>query len=152
MQLNLSGHHVDVTPALKKYVAAKLERLERHFDHVTVANVVLSVEKLDKKAEATINISGGQLFADALRSRHVRRHRRPGRQAGQPDPPPQGENLQPPPRREPGQILKPGPGLHDGHADGAYAVGVTCYMLGAPCRSPRAFRGARRQVIGAHAL
>lgn len=66
MQLNLSGHHVDVTPALKKYVATKLERLERHFDHVTLANVVLSVEKLDKKAEATINISGGQLFADAL--------------------------------------------------------------------------------------
>ncbi|MGI9335530.1 MAG: ribosome hibernation-promoting factor, HPF/YfiA family [Gammaproteobacteria bacterium] len=66
MQLNLSGHHVDVTPALKQYVASKLERLERHFDRVTLANVVLSVEKLNKKAEATVNISGGQLFADAM--------------------------------------------------------------------------------------
>ena len=68
MQLTLSGHHVDVTPALRAYVSTKLERLERHFDHVTHANVVLSVEKLQQKAEATVNISGGRLFADSVHS------------------------------------------------------------------------------------
>lgn len=66
MQLNLSGHHVDITPAMKEYVSSKLGRLERHFDHVTRANVVLSVEKLQQKAEATVNVSGGQLFADSV--------------------------------------------------------------------------------------
>ena len=65
MQLNLSGHHVTISPALKEYVSSKLRRLERHYDHVTNAHVVLSVEKLTKKAEATVHVSGGQLFADS---------------------------------------------------------------------------------------
>lgn len=66
MQINLSGHHVDITPAIRTYVANKLERLERHFDHVTDIRVMLSVEKLRQKAEATINLSGASLFADAV--------------------------------------------------------------------------------------
>ena len=65
MQLNVTGHHVDVTPSMHDYVSQKLERLERHFDHVTNVHVILSVEKLRHKAEATLHISGGNLFADA---------------------------------------------------------------------------------------
>ncbi|MDM8544871.1 ribosome hibernation-promoting factor, HPF/YfiA family [Candidatus Venteria ishoeyi] len=66
MQLNLTGHHIDVTPALRSYVSDKMKRLERHFDHVTNVHVVLTVEKLDQKAEATLHVSGGgNLFADA---------------------------------------------------------------------------------------
>lgn len=65
MQLNLTGHHVEITPALRDYVASKLERLERHFDHVTNVHVVLSVEKLRHKAEATFSITGNNLFANA---------------------------------------------------------------------------------------
>ena len=65
MQLNVTGHHVDVTPPMHDYVSQKLERLERHFDHVTNVHVILSVEKLRQKAEATLHISGGNLFADA---------------------------------------------------------------------------------------
>lgn len=65
MQLNLTGHHLEITDALNNYVASKLERLERHFDHVTNVHVILSVEKTRQKAEATINITGGQLFADS---------------------------------------------------------------------------------------
>jgi putative sigma-54 modulation protein len=65
MQLNVTGHHVDVTPSMHDYVSQKLERLERHFDHVTNVHVILSVEKLRQKAEATLHISGGNLFADA---------------------------------------------------------------------------------------
>lgn len=65
MQLNVTGHHVDITPALRDYVSSKLERLERHFDHVTNVHVILTVEKQRQKAEATINITGNQLFADS---------------------------------------------------------------------------------------
>ncbi|ALG67620.1 ribosome hibernation-promoting factor, HPF/YfiA family [Beggiatoa leptomitoformis] len=65
MQLTLSGHHIDITPALRSYVTSKIERLERHFDHVTNIHVVLGVEKLRQKAEATLHVSGANLFADA---------------------------------------------------------------------------------------
>ncbi|MEE8527814.1 MAG: ribosome-associated translation inhibitor RaiA [Gammaproteobacteria bacterium] len=66
MQLSLTGHHIEITPALRDYVDNKLERLERHFDQVTTAHCVLTVEKLRHKAEATINVSGGRIFADAV--------------------------------------------------------------------------------------
>ena len=65
MQLNLTGHHVDITTSMRDYVTAKLQRLERHFDHVTNVHVILSVEKLRQKAEATIQITGNTLFADS---------------------------------------------------------------------------------------
>ena len=66
MQLNLTGHHVDLTDPMRDYVNSKMERLERHFDHVTDVHVVLSVEKTRHKAEATMNVSGGKLFADSV--------------------------------------------------------------------------------------
>ncbi|MGD2082083.1 MAG: ribosome-associated translation inhibitor RaiA [Chromatiales bacterium] len=65
MQISLTGHHVEVTDALRSYVDSKLERLERHFDHVIDVHVILSVEKLDQKAEATIKLNGASVFADA---------------------------------------------------------------------------------------
>lgn len=65
MQLNITGHHVEVTSALRDYVTGKLERVERHFDHVGNVHVVLSVEKKAQKAEATIHVTGGEIFADA---------------------------------------------------------------------------------------
>lgn len=66
MQINLSGHHIDITEALRTYVNEKLERLERHFDHVTNVHVVLTAEnKTVMKAEASVNVSGARLFADA---------------------------------------------------------------------------------------
>jgi putative sigma-54 modulation protein len=66
MQINLSGHHVDITTPLRDYVTSKLERLKRHFDHVTDIHVVLGVEKLRHKAEATMHISGGDIFAESV--------------------------------------------------------------------------------------
>jgi putative sigma-54 modulation protein len=65
MQLNLTGHHVDITESLRDYVTEKLSRLERHFEHMTQVNVVLTVEKQQQRAEATVNVAKGQLFADA---------------------------------------------------------------------------------------
>ncbi|HEC28214.1 MAG TPA: ribosome-associated translation inhibitor RaiA [Gammaproteobacteria bacterium] len=64
MQINITGHHVDITPSLRKYVETKLEKLERHFENVVDVQVILSVEKLRQKAEATVHISGSNLFAD----------------------------------------------------------------------------------------
>lgn len=65
MQLNITGHHVDVTDSMHDYVVNKLEKIERHFDNVTNVHVILSVEKQRQKAEATIHISGGNLFAES---------------------------------------------------------------------------------------
>jgi putative sigma-54 modulation protein len=66
MQVNLTGHHVDITEPLRAYVDEKIARLERHFDHVTNVHVILSVEKLSQKAEATVHIAGADVFADAV--------------------------------------------------------------------------------------
>ena len=68
MQVNITGHHVEITDSLHNYVESKLERLERHFDNVTNVHVILTVEKQRQKAEATIHISGADVFADAVNS------------------------------------------------------------------------------------
>lgn len=65
MQLNISGHHVELTTSLKDYVTNKLDKLERHFDHISNVQVTLSVEKLRQKAEATLHISGADIHATA---------------------------------------------------------------------------------------
>jgi putative sigma-54 modulation protein len=65
MQINISGHHVEVTPALRDYVMAKFDRLQRHFDQITNTEVTLIVEKLVQKAGATIHVSGADIFATA---------------------------------------------------------------------------------------
>ena len=65
MRLSISGHHIDVTDALKTYVEERMQKLERHYDHITKAHVILSVEKLRQRAEATVHVSGADVFADA---------------------------------------------------------------------------------------
>lgn len=65
MQTNITGHHVEVTPALHDYVAGKFDKLVRHFDGINNVHVILSVEKQRQKAEATLHLSGGEVYADA---------------------------------------------------------------------------------------
>ena len=65
MQLNVTGHHVDVTSSLKGYVEKKLDRIVRHSDHVIDVHCILTVEKLRHKAEATVLMSGAKVYADA---------------------------------------------------------------------------------------
>ena len=65
MQINITGHHVELTDPLRDYVASKLGRLERHESRITHADVVLNVEKLRQKVEATIRMAGAELFATA---------------------------------------------------------------------------------------
>ena len=65
MNLNITGHHLEVTPAIRDYISAKLERVTRHFDHVIDVNVIMTVEKLAQKVEANIHVSGKDIFAEA---------------------------------------------------------------------------------------
>lgn len=64
MNLQLTGHHLEVTPALREYIESKLARLKNHFDHVIDLKVTLSVEKLAQKVEATLHVPGNDLHAE----------------------------------------------------------------------------------------
>ena len=65
MQVNVSGHHVEITDSLRTYVETKVEKLERHFDIVSDVHCILTVEKLRHKAEAKVLVNGGTIYADA---------------------------------------------------------------------------------------
>ena len=66
MQLKLTGHHVEVTQSMRDYVSKRLERIVRHFDQVIDVHCVLTVEKLQHKAEATLHVSGSSLHAESV--------------------------------------------------------------------------------------
>lgn len=65
MQLNISGHHLDITEAIKRHSTEKLSKIKHHFNHVININMILEVEKDVQKAEATLHVSGADLFAKA---------------------------------------------------------------------------------------
>lgn len=65
MRIDLTGHRLEITPALRDYVNEKMLKLERHFGQVTSSHVILSVEKLRHRAEATIQLNGSKVFADS---------------------------------------------------------------------------------------
>jgi len=64
MQVSLSGHHVEITESMRNYVNEKVAKLDRHFDKALDIHIVLTVEKLRHKAEATLHVSGSNLHAD----------------------------------------------------------------------------------------
>jgi putative sigma-54 modulation protein len=71
MNLTISGHHLDLTPAIREYVQAKLERIRRHFDHVIDIAVILTVDKLPQKekrqkAEINLRVRGKDLHAESI--------------------------------------------------------------------------------------
>jgi putative sigma-54 modulation protein len=65
MNLNITGHHLDVTPAIRDYVTSKLDRVTRHFDNVIDVSVIFSVEKLVQKVEANVHVSGKDIFVQS---------------------------------------------------------------------------------------
>lgn len=65
MNLNITGHHVEVTPAIRDYITSKLDRVIRHFDNVTSVGVILSVEKLRQKAEVTVHVRGKDIHVES---------------------------------------------------------------------------------------
>ncbi|MBX3661534.1 MAG: ribosome-associated translation inhibitor RaiA [Burkholderiales bacterium] len=64
MNLHLTGHHLQITPAIRDHVANKLEKITAHFDHVIDINVIMTVEKLQHKVEATVHLSGKDIFCE----------------------------------------------------------------------------------------
>lgn len=65
MQLNITGHQVDLTDSLKAYVTTKFDKLERHFDHISNVQVTLSIQKQRQIAEANLHVTGGEIHANA---------------------------------------------------------------------------------------
>jgi putative sigma-54 modulation protein len=65
MNLNITGHHVEVTPSMREYVTTKLDRITRHFDNVIDVSVILSVEKLKQKAEVNVHVRGKDIFVQS---------------------------------------------------------------------------------------
>tara|TARA_Y100001949_G_C15759942_1_gene231726 strand:+ start:141 stop:527 length:387 start_codon:yes stop_codon:yes gene_type:complete len=65
MQVNISGVHLEVTDALRDYIEEKFDRLARHFDRIISVQVILQVEKLKQKAEATLHVAGREVVAIA---------------------------------------------------------------------------------------
>jgi putative sigma-54 modulation protein len=68
MNLQISGHHVEVTPALRDYVENKLTPVINHFERVTGITVILSVDKLKQKAEVTVHVPGRDIFVESIES------------------------------------------------------------------------------------
>jgi putative sigma-54 modulation protein len=66
MNLHLTGHHLEITPAIRAYVVTKLERVTRHFDHVIDVSVVLTVDKLQQKVEANVHLRGKDIHAESV--------------------------------------------------------------------------------------
>jgi putative sigma-54 modulation protein len=66
MNLNITGHHVEVTDAIRSYTTEKLDRVARHFDNVTSVSVILSVDKLNQKAEATVHVRGKDIHVESI--------------------------------------------------------------------------------------
>ena len=65
MNLNITGRHVEVTPAIRDYLSSKLDRVIRHFDTVTSVTVTLSVEKLKQKVDVTLHVRGKDIFVES---------------------------------------------------------------------------------------
>ncbi|HHH0825422.1 TPA: ribosome hibernation promoting factor [Yersinia enterocolitica] len=65
MQLNITGHHVEITDALREFVTTKFAKLEQYFDRINQVYVVLSIEKVKQIAEATVHVNGGELHASS---------------------------------------------------------------------------------------
>jgi ribosome hibernation promoting factor len=66
MNLTISGHHVEVTPALRTYVEDKISRITRHFDSVIDVTVIMSVEKLRQKVEANVHVRGRDIHVESI--------------------------------------------------------------------------------------
>ena len=65
MNLNLTGHQLPITPAIREYIASKLQRITHHFDNVIDVNVIMSVGKLQQKIEATVHVRGKDIFCES---------------------------------------------------------------------------------------
>jgi len=66
MNLTITGHHLDITPAIRGYVEEKMTRITRHFDQVIDVTVILTVEKLKHKAEVNLHVRGKDIYVESI--------------------------------------------------------------------------------------
>jgi putative sigma-54 modulation protein len=65
MNLNLTGHHLEITPAIREYIVGKLDKISRHFEQVIDVSVIVTVEKLQQKIEANVHVRGKDIHVEA---------------------------------------------------------------------------------------
>lgn len=65
MNVNLTGRHLEITPAIRQHVMDKIARIKKHFDGIMDVNVILSVDKLRQKAEGSVHLSGKDVFVES---------------------------------------------------------------------------------------
>ena len=68
MQINVTGHHIEITTSLRQYVEEKFSKLERHFDQINNVHVILNVQKMQQIAETKLHLAGGDVFAMSERT------------------------------------------------------------------------------------
>jgi len=66
MNLTITGHHLEITPAIRGYVEEKMARVTRHFDQVIDVSVILTVEKLKHKAEVNLHLRGKDIYVESI--------------------------------------------------------------------------------------
>ena len=66
MQISVTGHHITVSEPLREYVESKLEKINKHFNNITNVHVILTVEKLEQKAQAHVHLDGSEIHAEAI--------------------------------------------------------------------------------------
>jgi putative sigma-54 modulation protein len=63
MNVNLTGHHVEITDALESAVNSALDKVLRHYPDIVSARVILTVEKHEQIAEAVVHFLGQDIAA-----------------------------------------------------------------------------------------
>jgi putative sigma-54 modulation protein len=66
MNLTITGHHLEITPAIRGYIEEKMNRIKRHFDQVIDVSVILTVEKLKHKSEVNLHLRGKDIYVEAI--------------------------------------------------------------------------------------
>ncbi len=65
MQINITGHHLDITDSIRQSVHQKLKKLQQQFPDIASIQVILTVEKHEQNAEAITHFLGQDITAKA---------------------------------------------------------------------------------------
>lgn len=65
MKIDISGHHVEVTDAIREAITQKLEKVQSHYPQLESAKVIFTVERNDQVAEVTTQFMGTTIAVEA---------------------------------------------------------------------------------------
>src|SRR3989304_8318915 len=66
MNIIVTGRHLEVTPALKKYAEEKIKKFNRYLSNISEAIVTLSIEKYRHKVEVLLKVNGVLIQAEGI--------------------------------------------------------------------------------------